>query len=61
LLLLKDVIMKMSSKGDWRAPYAAKLAEGRDAVRAVRRGQKVFIGSGAALPRSSKARTRPGS
>src|SRR3712207_9006440 len=42
----------MSSKVDWRAKYAAKRAEARDAVRVVRRGQKVFLGSGAALPQS---------
>ncbi len=42
----------MSSKGGWRAQYARKLVEARDAVRDVRRGQKVFIGSGAALPQS---------
>lgn len=42
----------MGLKGDWRAQYAARLKGAPDAVRAVGRGQKVFIGSGAALPQS---------
>jgi len=40
---------RMGSK-DWRERYKSKLATAREALRLVRRGCSVFIGSGAAVP-----------
>jgi acyl-CoA hydrolase len=42
----------MSAKRDWRTRYREKLVTAADAVRAVRREQRVFIGSGAAEPQA---------
>ena len=42
----------MSAKRDWRTRYLEKLVTAEEAVRAVKRGQRVFIGSGAAEPQA---------
>ncbi|HEX7177165.1 MAG TPA: GNAT family N-acetyltransferase [Pyrinomonadaceae bacterium] len=42
----------MTVKQNWQAQYREKLKDAARAVRAVRRGQKVFIGSGAAEPQA---------
>jgi acyl-CoA hydrolase len=40
------------SESDWTKKYADKLAAADEAVRVVRAGQRVFIGSGAAEPQT---------
>lgn len=42
----------MSAGEDWRARYREKLTDADAAVRLVQRGQRVFIGSGAAEPQA---------
>jgi len=42
----------MSAASDWKVRYAAKLVSAVEAVSGIRRGQRVFIGSGAAEPQS---------
>ena len=42
----------MHSLGDWKSRYADRLVSAQEAVSGVRRGQRVFIGSGAAEPQS---------
>ena len=38
------------AKNDWREIYRARLTDARGAISRVRRGQRLFIGSGAAVP-----------
>ncbi len=42
----------MALDGHWRTTYSSKLVSADEAVAGVRRGQRVFIGSGAAEPQS---------
>ena len=42
----------MSAKKNWRGEYEGKLTDAATALRAVRRGQSVFVGSGAAKPQA---------
>ena len=44
--------MHMPVVSDWRKRYSSKVVSAHDAVSGIRRGQRVFIGSGAAEPQS---------